>query len=152
MSIFESAATQSESPRRIAFSHAFSELLVVKSVRAYADGRALELGGLELIHGTTKNGDLAHQLAEVSAWIDQGVDAIVVMPIDADALQPLLERAQSQGIRFLSYAFPLQGSDGAAGFDAVLSGRQCGVAAAAFIGEHFPGGGAQALAGADQRH
>ena len=106
-------------PRRIAFSHAFSELLVVKSVRAYADGRALELGGLELIHGTTQNGDLAHQLAEVSAWIDQGVDAIVVMPIDADALQPLLERAQSQGIRFLSYAFPLQGSDGAAGFDAV---------------------------------
>ena len=44
MSIFESAATQSESPRRIAFSHAFSELLVVKSVRAYADQRALELG------------------------------------------------------------------------------------------------------------
>ena len=147
MAISESAAAQLKYPRRIAFSHAFSELLVVKSVRAYADGRALELGGLELIHGTTKNGDLAHQLAEVSAWIDQGVDAIVVMPIDADALQPLLERAQSQGIRFLSYAFPLQGSDGAAGFDAVLSGRQCGVAAAAFIGEHFPGGGAQAMVG-----
>ena len=148
MTIFESAAAQSESPRRIAFSHAFSELLVVKSVRAYADGRARELGGLELIHGTTKNGDLAYQLVEVSAWIDQGVDAIVVMPIDAEALQPLLERAQAQGIRFLSYAFPLQGSDGAAGFDAVLSGRQCGVAAAAFIGEHFPSGGAQAMVGA----
>ena len=148
MAVSESAAAQLKSPRRIAFSHAFSELLVVKSVRTYADGRALELGGLELIHGTTKNGDLAHQLAEVSAWIDQGVDAIVVMPIDAEALQPLLERAQAQGIRFLSYAFPLQGSDGAAGFDAVLSGRQCGAAAAAFIGEHFPGGGAQALVGA----
>ena len=65
--VSESAAAQLKYPRRIAFSHAFSELLVVKSVRAYADQRALELGGLELIHGTTKNGDLAHQLAEVSA-------------------------------------------------------------------------------------
>ena len=148
MAIFESAVPKLKSPRRIAFSHAFSELLVVKSVRAYADRRVRELAGLELIHGTTKNGDLAHQLAEVSAWIDQGVDAIFVMPIDPEALQPLLQRAQAQGIRFLNYAFPLQGSDGAAGFDAVLSGRQCGVAAAAFIGEHFPGGGAKAMVGA----
>ena len=148
MSLSESVVPKLKSPRRIAFSHAFSELLVVKSVRAYADRRVRELAGLELIHGTTENGDLAYQLAEVSAWIDQGVDVIVVMPIDAEALQPLLERAQTKGIRFLSYAFPLQGSDGEAGFDAVLSGRQCGVAAAAFIGEHFPGGGAKAMVGA----
>ena len=148
MAISESVVPKLKSPRRIAFSHAFSELLVVKSVRAYADRRVRELAGLELIHGTTENGDLAHQLAEVSAWIDQGVDVIVVMPIDAEALQPLLQRAQTKGIRFLSYAFPLQGSDGEAGFDAVLSGRQCGVAAAAFIGEHFPGGGAKAMVGA----
>jgi hypothetical protein len=33
----QAAAARSEPPRRIAFSHAFSELLVVKSVRAYAD-------------------------------------------------------------------------------------------------------------------
>ena len=148
MAITESVVSKLKSPRRIAFSHAFSELLVVKSVRAYADRRVRELAGLELIHGTTEDGDLAHQLAEVSGWIDQGVDVIVVMPIDAEALQPLLERAQTKGIRFLSYAFPLQGSDGEAGFDAVLSGRQCGVAAAAFIGEHFPGGGAKAMVGA----
>ena len=148
MAISESVEPKLKSPRRIAFSHAFSELLVVKSVRAYADRRVRELAGLELIHGTTENGDLAHQLAEVSCWIDQGVDVIVAMPIDAEALQPLLERAQTKGIRFLSYAFPLQGSDGEAGFDAVLSGRQCGVAAAAFIGEHFPGGGAKAMVGA----
>ena len=32
----------------IAFSHAVSELLVVKSVRAYADLRAKEIGGIEL--------------------------------------------------------------------------------------------------------
>ena len=148
MAISESVEPKLKSPRRIAFSHAFSELLVVKSVRAYADRRVRELAGLELVHGTTENGDLSHQLAEVSGWIDQGVDAIVVMPIDAEALQPLLVRAQMKGIRFLSYAFPLQGSDGEAGFDAVLSGRQCGVAAAAFIGEHFPGGGAKAMVGA----
>ena len=44
MAISESAAAQLKPPRRIAFSHAFSELLVVKSVRAYADQRALDLG------------------------------------------------------------------------------------------------------------
>ncbi len=91
----------------IAFSHAVSELLVVKAVRGYADARAVELGGVELLHGDTRHGDLAQQLAEVSAWIDQGVDAIVVMPIGAAALQPLVDRAHASGIRLLSYAFPL---------------------------------------------
>jgi hypothetical protein len=33
----QAAAARSEPPRRIVFSLAFSELLVVKSVRAYAD-------------------------------------------------------------------------------------------------------------------
>ena len=134
--------------QQIAFSHARSELLVVKSVRAYAERRARDLGGVALIHGTTENGDLAHQLAEVSAWIEGGVEAIVAMPIDSAALQPLMARAQAKGIRFLSYAFPLEGSDGEAGFDAVLSGRQCGAAAAAFIREHLSPGGAKALVGA----
>lgn len=131
----------------IAFSHAVSELLVVKAVRAYADARAAEIGGVELLHGDTRHGDLAQQLAEVSAWIDQGVDAIVVMPIDAAALQPLVDRAHARGIRLLSYAFPLPGSDGEAGFDSVVSGRVCGAAAADFIRERFPEGGAQALVG-----
>ncbi len=131
----------------IAFSHAVSELLVVKAVRAYADARASKIGGVELLHGDTRHGDLAQQLAEVSAWIDQGVDAIVVMPIDATALQPLVDRAHAKGIRLLSYAFPLPGSDGEAGFDSVVSGRVCGAAAADFIRERFPAGGAQALVG-----
>jgi ABC-type sugar transport system substrate-binding protein len=143
-----SGQASAPSPCRIAFSHAFSELLVVQSVRAHADRRAREVGGVALIHGTTQNGDLAHQLAELSAWIDAGVEAIVAMPIDGAALQPLMARAQAKGIRVLSYAFPLEGSDGEVGFDAVLSGRQCGAAAAAFIGEQFPHGGAKALVGA----
>lgn len=131
--------------RTIAFSHAVSELLVVRAVRAYADRRAAELGGIEMLHGDTVAGDLAHQLAEVAAWIDRGVDAIVVMPIDTVALAPLVARAHARGIRVLSYAFELPGSDGEAGFDSALSGRLCGAAAAAFIRARFPGGGAQAL-------
>ncbi|MEY4300489.1 MAG: hypothetical protein RIR25_1725 [Verrucomicrobiota bacterium] len=141
-------AAKNRRPLVIAFSHAVSELLVVKSVRAYADLRAKEIGGIVLLHGTTQSGDLAHQLAEVSEWIEQGVDAIVAMPIEAAALQPLVARAQAKGIRFLSYAFPLPESDGMAGFDSLLSGSMCGAAAAAFIREQFPDGGAQALVGA----
>ncbi len=132
----------------IAFSHAVSELLVVKSVRAYADLRARDVGNIVLLQGTTESGNLRHQLAEISDWIDQGVDAIVAMPTEAAALQPLVVRAHGKGIRFLSYAFPLESSDGLAGFDSVLSGRICGSAAAAFIHERFPNGGAQALVGA----
>lgn len=131
--------------RTIAFSHAVSELLVVRAVRAYADRRAAELGGIEMLHGDTIAGDLGHQLAEVAAWIERGVDAIVVMPIDAAALAPLVDRAHARGIRVLSYAFALAGSDGEAGFDSVLSGRLCGAAAADFIRTRFPGGGAHAL-------
>ncbi len=151
--LFNTSATTSQAGKNpgrlvIAFSHAVSELLVVKTVRAYADLRARELGNIELLQGTTESGNLLHQLAEISAWIDQGVDAIVTMPIDASALQPLVVRAHEKGIRFLSYAFPLAASDGMAGFDAVLSGQICGAAAAAFIHERFPHGGAQALVGA----
>ncbi|MDQ8158604.1 MAG: sugar ABC transporter substrate-binding protein [Gemmatimonadota bacterium] len=137
-------------PRRyvIAFSHAVSELLVVQAVRAYADRRAGEIDGVELLHGNTRGGDLAQQRSEVAGWIERGVDAIVVMPIDAAALQPLVERAHATGIRVLSYAFPLPDSDGEVGFDSVLSGQLCGAAAAAFIRERFPHGGAQALVGA----
>jgi ABC-type sugar transport system substrate-binding protein len=54
-------AARNRRPLVIAFSHAVSELLVVKSVRAYADLRAKEIGGIVLLHGTTQSGDLAHQ-------------------------------------------------------------------------------------------
>lgn len=132
----------------IAFSHAVSELLVVKSVRAYANLRAREVGNILLLQGRTESGNVRQQLAEISDWIDQGVDAIVAMPIEETSLLPLVVRAHEKGIRFLSYAFPLTGSDGMAGFDSVLSGQICGTAAAAFIKERFSVGGAQALVGA----
>jgi ABC-type sugar transport system substrate-binding protein len=129
----------------IAFGHAESQIQVVRTLQVLTTRRAAEIGGIDMLYGDTMNGDRAHQLAEVTAWIDRGVDAIVVMPIDAAALAPLVDRAHAAGIRILSYAFPIPGSDGEIGFDHVRSGQACGNAAVAFIRERFPAGGAKAL-------
>lgn len=132
---------------KIAFSHSVSEAVVVKAVRNYADQRATELGCVEMIQGNTTGNNLEQQTAEVTSWINQGVDAIVMLPIDTAATQKLIEQAHAKNIKVLTYAFPVEGADGLTGFDATVSGKACGDAAAAFIKENFPNGGAEALVG-----
>jgi len=131
----------------IGFSHSVSEAIVVKAVRNYADQRAAELGCVTVLQGNVTANNLEQQTAEVTGWINQGVDAIVMLPIDTAATQKIIEQAHEKGIKVLTYAFPVDGADGLTGFDATISGKACGDAAAAFIKENFPDGGAEALVG-----
>ncbi len=108
---------------RIAFSHSLSEAAIVKAVRRFADVRAQELGCVTMLHDNTQANNLEQQLDAVKAWVTQGVDAIVVTPIDERALKPLQLEAQKKGIKWLTYLGTMEQSDGYVSFNHSQSGQ-----------------------------
>lgn len=146
----ETAAESADSPEceeeyTIAFSHIVSEAVVVKAVRAFADARAAELGCITMLHDNTTGQNLEAQTAALDTWINQGVDAIVLLPVDAASVAPYKERADAAGIAMSTYAFPIDGYCGNAGFDATVSGEIIADAAIEWAKEAYPNGGAKAL-------
>jgi ABC-type sugar transport system substrate-binding protein len=69
---------------------------------------------------STVNGNFADkQLAEIEAWIAQKVDAIVALPIDANAVGPLIDKAHKAGIKWVTYSTHLGPEDGSMKWDDV---------------------------------
>lgn len=139
------ASEECEEEYTIAFSHNVSEAVVVKAVRAFADQRAADLGCITMLHDNTTGQNLEQQTAAIETWLNQGVDAIVVLPVDAASLAPYKERADAAGIPMSTYAFPIEGYCGNAGFDATVSGEIIADAAIEWAQENYPDGGAKAL-------
>ncbi len=108
---------------RVAFSHSISEAAIVKAVRRFADVRAAELGCVTMLHDNTQANNLEQQIDAVKAWVMQGVDAIVVTPIDERALKPLQLEAQKKGIKWLTYLGKMDQSDGYVSFSHSQSGQ-----------------------------
>src|SRR6266478_4805630 len=52
------------------------------------------------------------QLAELNAWIASGVDALVVLPLDANAIGGVVKKCHDKGILFVGYANNVPGNDG----------------------------------------
>lgn len=113
----------------IAYSHSVSEANIVRQVRHFADFRAEELGCVTILHDNTQANNLEQQINAVQAWITQGVDAVVVTPIDENALKPFQKQAQAQGIEWLTYLGTMEDSDGYVGFDHAQSGQMIAQAA-----------------------
>lgn len=59
--------------------------------------------GINVIQKGPANADAASQVEVVDAMIDQGVDALCVVPIDPGALEASLTRAMEQGIVVISH-------------------------------------------------
>ncbi len=108
---------------KIAYSHSVSEAAIVKQVRHFADVRAAELGCVTVLHDNTQNNNLEQQINAVQSWVTQGVDAIVVTPVDERALKPLQTQAQQKGIKWLTYLGKMDGSDGYVSFNHAESGQ-----------------------------
>ena len=49
------------------------------------------------------NGDVEEQRKQISYFIDKGVDALVIVPVDCSSLADLVEQAKSKGIKVISY-------------------------------------------------
>ncbi|MDE0695330.1 MAG: sugar ABC transporter substrate-binding protein [Boseongicola sp.] len=108
---------------QVAYSHSVSEVAIVKQVRRFANERAADLGCVTVLHDNTQANNLEQQINAIQGWITLGVDAIVVLPIEPTALQPLQRQAQAQSIKWLTYLGKMDGSDGFVGFDHAQSGQ-----------------------------
>lgn len=134
------AIADCESVTTIGFSHSVGEAEVVKSLKEFLRTKAAEDGCIEMLFDSTTGNNLETQRAAIETWVTQGVDAIVVSPVDPSALEGLRTQAQQNGTKWISYALPWEGADGMAGFDSDASGRMVGEAAAEWIEKFHPDG------------
>lgn len=129
----------------VGFSHPSSENAVVKAIQEEVRVAAEEIGCVEVLFDSTTGGDLESQRATLESWVTQQVDAVVVLPVDSGSLTSLQKRAQEEGVKWLAYAFDVEGSDGYAGFDSVASGDLVGEELTAWLESEYPDGGVSAM-------
>lgn len=56
--------------------------------------------------------DPQKQISEIRTWLTAGVDAMIVLPLDANAIAPVVEACHDAGHLFVSYANRVPGEDG----------------------------------------
>ncbi len=64
------------------------------------------------------NAQLSAQVSELNTWIAQKIGGIIVLPLDNNAMLPLIKKAHANGVKFLDYSDnALPGTDGWVIFD-----------------------------------
>ena len=63
--------------------------------------KAEELGATVYVQNA--NGEVDKQIDQIEYFIKEDVDTIVIIPTDADAIVPIIKKAQTQGIKIISY-------------------------------------------------
>jgi ribose transport system substrate-binding protein len=111
----------------------------INAVHGEADRLGYEV--LESFSGPTPEG----QMSEVNAWIAAGVDALVVMPSDPNAIGGIVAKCKQKGIVFIGYANIIPGADGYMKWDDPKAGAAVGELAAKHIQEKLGGSGEVAL-------
>jgi ribose transport system substrate-binding protein len=73
------------------------------------------------------NAQLSAQVSEIQTWIGEGVGAIVCLPLDNNAIIPLISQAHAKGVKFLDYSDDaLPGVDGWVIFDNLQGAKLVG--------------------------
>ena len=88
--------------------------------------------GYEFIVEDSK-GDVANQITQLENWIARGVDACVIAPVDADALQATVDEAMAAGIPVIDAATRLERYTAYVGVDQHYYGLNIGQCAAAWV-------------------
>lgn len=57
------------------------------------------------------NGDVDKQIEHIQYFIDQNVDVIVIVPIEADSLKDVVRKAKDKGIKVIAYDRPIMNAD-----------------------------------------
>ncbi|PFG44989.1 monosaccharide ABC transporter substrate-binding protein (CUT2 family) [Georgenia soli] len=68
--------------------------------------------------------DLANQNTQIDAFIQQGVDLIVISAVDQDGIEPAIERAKQAGVIVIAVDTPAKGADAVIMTDAVEAGEK----------------------------
>lgn len=95
--------------------------------------------GYELLESHA-NSQLSGQVSEIQTWIAEGVAGIVALPLDNQAMQPLIAKAHSSGIKFLDYSDnALPHVDGWVIFDNLQGARLVGTYAGNWVNKTLGG-------------
>jgi len=95
--------------------------------------------GYELLESHA-NSQLDAQLSEIQTWIAEGVGAIVALPLDNNAIVPLIHQAHKAGIKFLDYSDnALPGVDGWVIFDNLQGAKLVGDYAGQWVNKNLGG-------------
>ena len=113
------------------FDHPYNFVTYVSDIQRWGTVYA-KAHGLKALY-TSDNGKLDAQIANLEAWIAQGVPAICCFPIEPSAIERVAAKARSKGIVWVSYAAHLKNQDSSVVFGNAESGRLLATAAANFI-------------------
>src|ERR1700729_3550273 len=95
--------------------------------------------GYELLESHA-NSELDAQLSEIQTWIAEGVGAIIALPLDNNAIVPLIHQADKAGIKFLDYSDnALPGVDGWVIFDNLQGAKLVGDYAGQWVKKNLGG-------------
>ncbi|WP_345528367.1 sugar ABC transporter substrate-binding protein [Nocardioides endophyticus] len=139
-----STSADCEKTYTIGFSHPVGESEFAAALKDQVSKAGDENGCVTVLLDNTQASNLESQRATIESWVTQDVDAIVVLAVDATALDGLRERAQKQGTKWLTYAGATDTSDGSVGFDNNQSGDLVAKDALAWLKEAHPDGGVTA--------
>lgn len=76
-----------------------------EGMNAYAAARNIEL------HWNSANNDVSSQANQVDQYVNAGVDAIIIVPVQADSLRPQVQAAKAAGIPVIAVNTSLDGVD-----------------------------------------
>ena len=72
------------------------------------------------------NMDVAAQISKAENLLAQGVDVLVLTPVDAKAMGPVVRQAKEAGVKVITESNPVPGSDTYVGIDNEASGYKAG--------------------------
>lgn len=128
----------------IGFSHPVGESQFAIALKKKVVAAGEKNGCVRVLLDNTQQSNLESQRATIESWVTRRVDAIVVLPVEGNALAGLRKQAQKQGTKWLTYAGATQNSDGSVGFDNVQSGKLVADDALAWMKKRYPNGGVTA--------
>lgn len=134
------ASVDCEVTNTIAFSHPVGEASNVKAVKQFLEQYGEEEGCTTVLLDNTTESNLESQRAAVENWVTQGVDSILLWPVDASAFTNLQKQAQDKGIKWLTYVEAMDGEDGGVGFDSDESGQAIADDMSEWIAANYPDG------------
>ena len=86
------------------------------------------------------NHQLSKQVAELNTWTAQQVDGIIVLPMDNNAMGPIIKKAHQAGVKILDYSDKaLPGVDGWVIFNNLQGAALVGKNAAAWVNKNLGG-------------
>ncbi|WP_413733895.1 sugar ABC transporter substrate-binding protein [Sodalis sp. RH21] len=134
------AGTSCEKTYTIGFSHPVGESQFAIALKKKVQAAGVKNGCVKVLLDNTHQSNLESQRATLESWVTRRVDAIVVLPVEATALDGLRIQAQKKGMKWLTYAGATPGSDGSVGFDNAQSGDLVAKDALAWVKGRYPQG------------